>query len=267
MTAEQSVRDGKLSQALGELQQRVRANPNHSDDRAFLFQLLAVLGQWERAATQLNMLGTLDASALITVQLYGPALASEMLRTKVFSGETTPLLIGEPPPWMALLLEALKLSGAGEYEKCAELRTQALDAAPPSTGTINGERFEWLADADTRIGPCLELIVNGKYCWVPLANVSSLRIEPPKDLSDIVWSQAAVTWTNGGQAPALIPARYPGSETSDVDAHRLARKTDWLERPGDNFFGLGQRMFATDGGEYPLFEVREIVLDPPDAST
>lgn len=257
--AEQSVRDGNLSEALAELQQRVRRNPGVAADRIFLFQLLALLGQWERAATQLSVLRDLEANALITVEMYRPAIQCELLRAKVFAGEIVPLLIGEPQQWMALLLESLKLLGAGKYEAAAGLREQALEEAPAQTGSINGAAFEWVADADSRIGPCLELIIEGKYYWAPFANVQSLKLEAPTDLRDLVWAQGTVTWSNGGQVPALIPVRYPGAESAAAtDAHRLSRRTDWIEESGNTYLGLGQRMLATDAGEYPFLEVRTL---------
>jgi type VI secretion system protein ImpE len=261
MSAEQRLREGNLSGALEALQSRVRSNPGHAPDRVFLFQLLALLGQWERAATQLQMAGELDASALITVQIYRRGIEAELLRNRVFSGATTPLLIGEPPAWMATLLQALKLSSAGHFIEAAQLRAQALEAAPTTAGTLNGVRFDWLADADSRIGPCFELVVDGKYCWVPVANVRSLHFEAPTDLRDVIWAQVAVTWNNGGQVPALMPVRYPGSEGNSE--HQLARRTDWQQKPGDTFLGLGQRTLATDAGEYSLLDVRDIEFDRP----
>jgi type VI secretion system protein ImpE len=69
-----------------------------------------------------------------------------------------------------------------------------------------------------------------------------------------------VTWTNGGEAVAFVPVRYPGSEKSQDDAIALARKTEWENQGSDLYFGLGQRMFVTDEGEYPLLEVRQIDL-------
>ena len=42
---------------------------------------------------------------------------------------------------------------------------------------------------------------------------------------------------------------------------RLSKKTDWVDYASDVFVGLGQRMFATDGGEYPIMDVREIKLN------
>lgn len=262
MSPEESVRAGNLSQALQELQQRVRSNPADAKARVFLFQLLAVLGQWERAATQLKVAADLDPANLILAQVGRQALQAEQLRARVFAGATTPMLMGEPASWVPLMLEALRLSAEGHYERASELRSQALEDAPTTSGSINGEKFSWIADADSRLGPCLELVVDGKYLWVPFDRIKSLRMDPPADLQDTVWLQTIVTWTNEGQVPALVPSRYVGTETSDDDAVKLSRRTEWLEHPADTYFGLGQRMLATDAGEYPLLEVREVVFEP-----
>jgi type VI secretion system protein ImpE len=265
---EELVRQGDLLQALQCLQDRVRRDPGSGAARAFLFQLLAVLGQWERAANQLKMLGELDASALITVQMYWPAIQSELLRAAVFGGQATPLLLGEPQQWLAMLLESVKQMSAGEFAAAADLRQQAMNTALACGGTINGERFEWLADADPRLGPCLEMIVEGRYYWTDIANVRALRMEPPTDLRDLVWAQGTVTWANGGQVPVLIPVRYPECDgSSATDAHRLSRRTDWIQQPSETYLGMGQRMFITDAGEYPFLEVRELLISADTAPT
>ena len=263
MSPEESVKAGDLSQALQLLQSRVKANPSNPKDRIFLYQLLAVLGQWDRAATQLKVAADLDASALILAQVGRQALDAERARARVFEGISVPTLLGEPLPWIALLLESLRLVAQGHYDKATELREQALQDAPAAAGTINGEKFQWLADADSRLGPCLEIILDGKYLWVPFDRIRSVRMEPPADLQDAVWTQAIVTWVNAGQVPALIPTRYAGTEQGDDDLLKLSRRTDWLAHPGETYLGVGQRMFTTDAGEYPLLEITEILFDVP----
>ncbi len=266
ISPEDSVRAGDLAQALQSLQNRVRANPGDAKERIFLFQLLALLGQWERALTQLKVAADLDASTLILNQLYRQAILAEGARANVFAG-ATPLVLGEPPQWLGKFFEALRLTAQDHHEQAADLRLQALEEAPTSAGTINGERFEWIADGDSRLGPCLELIVDGKYMWAPFERVQSITLEPPSDLRDLLWAQAIVTWSNGGRTPALIPARYHATEQADNDALRQCRRTEWIEPFKDTYFGVGQRMLTTDAGEYPLLEVREIVFDArPSAS-
>ncbi|WP_374088118.1 type VI secretion system accessory protein TagJ [Methylomicrobium lacus] len=264
MSAESSLQMGDLDESLKQLQDQIRkdsANPKH---RVFLFQLLAVIGNWERALNQLNVSGELDAANLPMVQTYRETIRCELLREKVFKAQTTPIMFGQPQQWQALLLESLQLTAAGKYEEALQVRDQAYELAPTVGGTINGEPFTWLADTDTRLGPVLELIVNGKYYWVPSTAIQKLVLETPVDLRDLVWLPAQVTWINGGAAVAFIPARYPGSETSADPAIRLARKTEWLEPSPGHAFGLGQKVLTTDNRDYALFEIRELVFNPSD---
>jgi type VI secretion system protein ImpE len=264
-TAEESFRRGDLSGCLGALQDDVRKRPDDVRQRIFLAQVLMVLGQWERALTQLGVLKELDATALPMVHSYAAAIQCERLRAGVFSGERSPLLFGEPEPWMAQMVQALGLLAAGHAAEAAELRGRALESAPATSGTLNGTPFEWLMDADARLGPLLEVLLNGAYYWVPIHRVHEIRIEAPADVRDLVWLPAEFVWANGGEAVGLIPTRYPGSETSEADAVRLARRTEWLG--GDEgAVGLGQRMLATDELEMPLLEVRSVKLgEPPSA--
>jgi len=261
MSAEDSLQQGNLDQALAELQERIRKNPADAKLRVFLFQLLCLLGQWERALTQLKVVGDLDAATLPMVQTYREAIGCEVLRQDVFAGRRAPLVMGEPQRWIALTLEALRASAQGHHAQAAELRAEAFDAAPDVTGSLDGAAFEWIADADSRIGPFLEVIVNGKYYWVPFHRIGRIVMEPPVDLRDLAWTAAQLTWSNGGQSVGLIPTRYAATVDQADGRLRLARMTQWREVADGVFEGLGQRVLATDVDEYSLLEVREIVLN------
>ena len=273
-----TLREGKLADTLADLQARVRSDPADAKHRIFLFELLSVLGQWERALTQLEVAGELNASALAMVQTYREALRCEALRAEVFAGRRSPLVFGQPEQWVALMIEALRLSADGQHAQAEELRASALEAAPGTPGRLRLESpgaaadvpgplepFEWIADADSRLGPLLEAIVNGRYYWIPFRNIRAIRVEPPADLRDLVWMPVSFQWANGGEAVGLVPTRYPGSEASEDDAIRLGRRTDWIENAPRTFHGLGQRMLATEGGEFALMDLRRLELDAPAA--
>lgn len=261
MSAEDSLREGDLDQALAELQSQIRSKPSDPKLRVFLFQLLSVLGQWDRALNQLNVAAELDAGTLAMVQMYREALRCEVLRADIFKGRHTPVIFGEPPTWIGHLVEALRLTGEGEYAHSQELRARAFEEAPAISGSIDEQPFEWIADADPRLGPVVETIVNGRYYWVPFQSIRRISLEAPEDLRDVVWMPAQFTWANGGETVGLIPTRYTGSEASEDAQIRLARKTDWRECGEELFLGFGQRMFATDGDEYPLMDLRVVALD------
>lgn len=257
------LRAGDLQQALGQVQQQVRKQPADPKHRIFLFQLYCVLGEWQKALNQLNVLRDLDIETLPMAQTYQEAIQCEALRKQVFAGERTPLFFGEPEAWSALMLEALKLTAQKEHDKAGDLRTQALEQAPTTAGRIDDTAFSWIMDADLRLGPILEAIFNGRYYWIPLHRIRIIDIDPPTDLRDMVWLPATFTWANGGQTVGLIPVRYPGSEQSADNLIRMARKTDWQPVNDTTQFGLGQRLLATDADDYALLDVRKIELDIP----
>lgn len=262
MLAEQSLHAGQLRDALAQLQAQVRKEPANAKLRIFLFQLLAVLGDWERALNQLNVAGELDAGTLAMVSTYRTALQCEALRAKVFAGQSTPLLFGKPAEWVALLFDALRLAAEGEFVRSQQVRQSAFDAAPVTTGSIDGQPFQWIADADERLGPMLEVIINGRYYWIPFNHLAAVHIEVPTDLRDVVWMPAHFTLANGGETVGLIPTRYQGTEACEEDMLRLARKTDWNDAGAELFIGHGQRMLVTDLAEHALMDVREILLNP-----
>jgi len=258
--AAQSLKGGDPVAALAQLQEQVRARPADPKLRIFLFQLLCVLGQWDRALNQLDVASGLDPEALAMAKTYGDAVRCEAVRGDVFEGKKSPMIFGQPEQWLALLIESLLVAGSGERERSQELRSAAFDQAPASQGDIDGRPFSWIADADSRLGPVLEAVINGRYYWVPFSRLTKIQLEPPEDLRDMVWMPAHLQFENGGESVALIPTRYPGSETAGDGLIALARKTVWEEMGPDAHRGLGQRILATDADDAPLTEVPSITL-------
>jgi type VI secretion system protein ImpE len=260
MQAETYFQEGNLGAALEALQNQIRSHPDNSRYRIFLFQLLVILGQWDRALNQLNVINDMEQSAWSMVGPYREAIRCEMLRTEIFAGRRKPVIFGDPPQWMAYLLEALRMVAEARYDPAKTLRDQAFEMARESSGTIDGQPFAWIADADTRLGPVLEVILNGRYYWLPFEQIKAMQISGVEDLRDLVWLPAHFTWVNGGDAFGLIPSRYPGSESVQDSAIQLARKTEWIELAEGVLRGVGQRMLTTDQGDYPLLDIRDITL-------
>src|ERR1700730_14923950 len=265
MTSEELLKEGRPDEALRSLQKIVRDDPANAKPRVFLFQLLSVLGDWKRADTQLQVLLEMDSGSMMLARIFEPILISEAIRADVFTGKRTPIIFGEPPEWIGSLVQAMDLFGKGEFRAGTELRDKAFDAAPMTAGKINGEVFDWIADADERLGPVLEVILEGRYYWIPFCRIRQIFIEPVTDLRDLVWAPAQFVWENGGEASGHIPVRYIGTERSEDGHLKLARKTSWLDKRGVQI-GLGQRILATDVGEYPLLEVRTLEFNAQEST-
>jgi type VI secretion system protein ImpE len=261
---EARLSEGDLDGALTALQDRVRKNPADAKLRVFLFQLLSVMGDWKRAITQLKVAAELDASATAMAQTYREAIICEVFREKVFAGEKTPIVFGEPPEWIAPLVEALRLQAEGNHGAAAALRERAFADAPARGGELNGETFAWIADADMRLGPVLEAVINGRYYWVPFDSIRSILIEEPADLRDVVWTPATLTVAAGGQMVALIPTRYAGTAANGTPAQKLARETVWRDEGAGTFVGTGQRLLTTEQGDTALMDIRALAIRASD---
>jgi type VI secretion system protein ImpE len=258
MTSQEFLTAGQPDQALVELQNEIRAHPEDPKLRLFLFQLHCVLGNWSKGLIQLQVISGIDPDTMLLAQIFQPVINCEALRAGVFEGKLTPLIFGEPLEWVGLLVKAAEHIVRGELAAAAELRNRAFEAAPETAGTLDGKPFAWIADADSRLGPMLELILGGKYYWVPFCRIRRIVMPAPADLRDLVWVPAQFMWSNGGEASGHIPTRYARTEGSTEGALRLARKTEWQELPGGTFIGLGQRVLVTDEGEHPLLQCRLI---------
>ncbi|MEZ6102894.1 MAG: type VI secretion system accessory protein TagJ [Pirellulaceae bacterium] len=254
-----------LEQTLENVKNQVRKQPADINHRLFLFQLMAVMGQWSKSHTQLKVCGEMDPANLALMHVYNEALQCEAFRAEVFSGHVRPLVFGKPQPWIASLLEALRLEDAGQHAAGQRLRESAFDDAKPTAGSITTRsgaqlEFTWISDADQRLGPVLEAIVGGKYYWVAWENIRAIELQDVTDLRDLVWQPVYFTWANGGQSPGFIPTRYVGTEAAADDDLRMSRKTIWKPTEGGAYAGLGQRMFATDADDVALLDVAQISL-------
>ncbi|MEO7548017.1 MAG: type VI secretion system accessory protein TagJ [Pseudoxanthomonas sp.] len=252
-----------LEAQLQELQSQIKRDASSAKLRVHLFQLLCVMGKWQRALQQLQLCAQLDIKAMPMAQMYREAIRCELYREDVFAGKRSPQTMGKPPGWVSSLVEALRHDAAGEASAAADLRGQAMEAAEPCPCTVDGAACEWLADGDSRLGPVCEVIANGQYYWLPYESCAEILVDPPADMRDLVWMPAQLVLPNEGRVPALIPTRYPGTAAStedNADALRLSRATAWLGADSGHWTGVGQRVLVSDAAEHPLLDIRAIVM-------
>jgi type VI secretion system protein ImpE len=230
MTVQELFRAGNLKGAIQALGVEVRDNPADVRRRTFLFELLCFAGEFERAEKHLNILADANADAAVGALLYRSALRAERQRLAFFEAE--------------------------QYN--------SEDASNPVTsrpGTLNGERFETIEDADARVGARLEAFLAGEYVWLPWEHLGSVTMEAPRTLRDLLWPTLYIT---GGKAlegkelgEALAPALSPFSFKQERDSVKLGRETEWS---GD--IPYGQKMLVLDGERIvPFLEIRTLEFD------
>jgi len=230
MTPQDLYKEGRLPEAITALGAEVRDNPSDARRRTFLFELLCFAGEYARADKQLEVLGQAGPSSEMGVMLYRSALFAERQRQDLFAK-------GELP----------KPGGT----------------AKDAVGMLNGKSFLALSDADPRIGARLELFAAGNYLLLPLEHISSIQIQPPKRVRDLIWTPAAVrtspSFKGTELGEVLLPVLAPGSWQHLDDAVRLGRATVWEERDGvEDFVPVGQKMWLVDDEEVPFLELRSL---------
>src|SRR5271168_5020037 len=119
MTAKELFQAGKLNEAIEALGVEVRDHPLDVRRRTFLFELLCFKGDYDRAEKHLNILADGSPDSRVGAILYFSALHGERLRQDLFGKKDYPV---------------------------------APASGNPRGGTINGQPFEILEDADPRVG-------------------------------------------------------------------------------------------------------------------
>jgi len=232
MTVQELFQSGQLDEAVKALTAEVRDNPSDPKRRTFLFELLCFAGDYMRAEKQLEVLSQGGPQAEMGALLYRGALAAEKTRHEMFEKREYPM--------------------------------PASDAVTGQVGgTVNGKAFHSLADSDDRIGANLEVFVAGRYLWIPFSLLTSIRIQPPKRLRDLLWTPATVrtleAFPGHELGEVLLPVLNPFSWRSADQAVRLGRATSWEEDETGEAFPRGQKVFLMDEEEeWPLLELREI---------
>ena len=236
MTARTLYQAGQLDEAITALGAEVRDNPTDVQRRTFLFELLCFAGQYDRAEKQLAVLGQGAPETQMGMLIYQSALHAERLRQTMFEQGTWP---GGPAPRAV-------------------------------SGTLNGQPFSSLADADPRIGARLELFAAGQYTWIPFEQIASVSVQPPKRLRDLLWTPARVRTADNFRGvelgEVLVPALAPLTWRHPDGAVRLGRVTEWAALEDGAEAPVGQKMLLVDGEEFPILELRELVIDPAPAA-
>jgi len=247
-----------LDQLFQDAKSKAQLAPGDIRARSALWQIFAARGEHDRARKQLDLMVQLDSSWALEVQACHGLLTAEAHRLAVFRGEAIPACLGEPPAWFAKLVAALPMVAAGQHAAAIPLLREAQDEAGASPGMLNKSPFEWLCDGDARLGPCLEVIVQGRYFWAPWRAIRSLVSRPPSEVRDRLWQPAMIEVTDEGPIEVFIPVRYP--EPRD-DGQALARRTDWEPLNDELYIGRGQKCLLTDGGESGFLDIRELRFD------
>ena len=251
MNSRELYQAGQIDEAVRALGSELRNDPTDTRRRTFLFELLCFTGEYDRAEKQLDILADLGKEAAMGTLLYRSALQAARTRRDMFEKKTFPL--GYAGGTACATTTATPTFSESEVGQ----------AVPPAGGTLNGQAFESIEDADPRIGARLEVFAAGAYLWLPFEHITSVRMEPPKRLRDTIWIPAILQ--TGPKCKGLdlgevlLPALTPLASKHPQNSVRLGRETVWEETAGETV-PAGQKLLLVDGEEIPILEVRNLLF-------
>ncbi len=255
MNAGELFKAGRLGEALEAQLGEVKAHPTDQGKRLFLFELLAFSGELDRAARQLDAIHYDETELEMAIQLYRKLIDSERARRQLFENGISPEFHGEPSKHLRLRLQAVNALRANQPTEALELLGQADEATPAFSGTLNGQPFEMLRDADDLFSGVLEVMVHGRYIWIGLEQLDTLDIEAPKFPRDLIYLPAMLGI--GEQVgPVFLPTLYPNSQQHEDEAVKLGRASDWNSIEDGPTLGLGPHTFLCDEDSFVLLEWR-----------
>ncbi|MCL2894496.1 type VI secretion system accessory protein TagJ [Brenneria tiliae] len=261
-TLYQQLASASLADTLTRLENDIKSQPADADLRAAFVQLLCLAGNWGRALIQLKSWLALKPQAKPTITLLEQAITGEQRRSEVIAGRARPNMPDTQWPWLAPLLDALS---ARDAEAAGALRAAAFEQADLNPGAVRSQdgahRFDWLMDGDARLGPVCEIIVNGRYFWLPFSAIAEMRFQAPASVTDLVWRHTSVRLVDGTEQVCQIPARYPLTEDAE-ERFLLARATEWqtINGAGEQYLGLGQKVWLNDSDEFPLLSLDSLIF-------
>lgn len=260
MNASDLYKAGKLSDAIAAQTQEVKSHPGDKNRRLFLFELLVIAGDLDRARRQLDVLQYDEVELQRAVQFYHHLLDAEEKRRRLFREGLQPLFLEEPAGHVALRLGAVNFLRDGHPREARQLLDKAnADAAYPR-GQLNGKPFDLLRDTDDLFGTVLEVMAQGNYYWVPLEQVETITMNAPKTPRDLLWIPARLELkTSKGEV--FLPALYPGSHEHADEQVKLGRQTDWKAADDGPVLGAGLHTFLAGDDAVGILDWRELQLE------
>lgn len=223
---------GKLNEAIDAVGAELRDRPMDVAKRTFLFELLCFAGNWDRADKQLDWVAGEGQGQRMGALQYRGAINAERTRQDRFETNLVP----------------------------------AVSKAP--AGTWNGQPFATLADADRRVAGALEVIAGDNYMWIPWEHISSVTMEAPKRLRDLLWAPAVVqtgpSFRGLNLGPVLLPVLSPFSWRHADPQVRLGRVSVWESQDSGEEVPFGQKLWLVDGEEVPLLDLRSLEFSAPE---
>ncbi len=263
MDPRELIRAGRLSDARMRLIEDVKSKPADAGARTLLFQVHALLGEWEKAGRHLDVLAAQDAKRETGVQVYKNLVQAEKKRLDVFQNRLLPSFLPGAPPYFEMYRLACEKLKGGHVDEAMRLFDGVNEQIPVLSGMLNGQSFEGFGDTDVLLMFFLEAIVEERYLWIPFEKIREISIPAPKTLFDLIWAPAHITTWESLAVNCCLPVCYPESFLHEDDRVKLGRMTEWKKEGGPFSRGIGQHVFTAGDQEIGILDIRELAFNWP----
>ena len=276
--------ENRLDQAIDALREDLDQEPENSNSRFLLFELLALDQDFDGAEKELEKITEEEFQE--PGEMFAGILRAEKKRLAFFQGRNEgPGFLCEPPAHTGLYIQSIlelkdypldfsekqpkedpeeKSRDAVEekHEKAARAVLEFEKIPAPRPGKINETEFQKLQDADSFFGPFLEAFIPGHYIWIPLEQIKAVEFFPPSGYPDMIWRPAMIDFKNEiPDAQVFIPALYPRGQSAGGHFKMGAMTGFHCLLPGGPQIGYGQRDFLFDDTLIGIRQVEKIVFE------
>ena len=261
MNAKELIMSGTLSEARARLVADVKASPADPSHRTLLFQILAYLGEWDKARRHLELLASQNADRRPAIQVYLNLVQAENERLAVIRRKSAPAFLPEAPDYLALYETALQKIEDRQLAAAKTIFREIDTRRPAVSGTLNGRAFTGFQDTDTRLCCFLETFVHERYVLVPFEFIRELTLGPPKSFLDLLWASAQVTTWEGLALNCFLPVLYPETFLNSDDRLKRGKMTDWIDLGEKIHQGAGQHVFQVGREDIGILEIQQVNFD------
>ncbi len=263
MDPKELIRAGKLTDARQQLINSVKRYPGDSGLRVLLFQVLSLLGDWEKAQRHIDIIAAQDVKAEAGIMPYKNLLQGERVRQEVYHLERRPEFLPKAPAYAERYFLGLEQLKNNEFESAEEIFELLEGDRPSPAGRLNDRSFVDIRETDSFLSYFLEAFVHERYVWIPFESIREMILPTPESLFDLIWIPAQITAWSGLTLNCFLPVVYPESPFHEDDRIKMGRMTDWRPLGGPFYKGLGQHVFQIGDEDVPLLEIRELMLNQP----
>jgi type VI secretion system protein ImpE len=262
MTPQELFKAGSLQDAIAAATEEVKRHPADTAHRGFLAELLCFTGDYQRADTMLDALGTQEPQVALGLSLFRQVLRAEQARQDFYKQGRLPEFLDQPEPHIKLHLEASILHREGKPKEAAELLEKAEELRPAVSGVCNGAAFDDFRDIDDLTAGFFEVLTStGKYYWIPVEKIDLVEFRDPERPRDLLWRRARTVVRGGPDGEVFFPTLYAGASAESDDRIRLGRLTDWRGGDGEPRLGIGQRTFVVGEEDRTIMELKELTFN------